>query len=145
MVLKSGSVAALVIAVLAILFLVNRGYVFSLNPVTIIVQVLAATLMIWARITFGIRSFHASANTTKGALVTTGPYRWFRHPIYAAVIYFFWASAIAYPFIETIAASTIITIALFVRMILEEKFLKETYEEYSAYSKRTKRILPFLF
>jgi protein-S-isoprenylcysteine O-methyltransferase Ste14 len=101
--------------------------------------------MIWARITFGLRSFHATANTTQGKLVTNGPYRWLRHPIYAALIYFFWASVISYPYMETIAGVILISVGLFVRMILEEKFLRVAYDEYAAYSKRTKRIIPFLF
>ena len=101
--------------------------------------------MIWARITFGRRSFHAEANSTEGDLVTSGPYRWLRHPIYASIIYFFWACVIPYPFIETITAAIFVSGGLFVRMILEERFLLVAYKEYAAYSKRTKRIIPFLF
>jgi protein-S-isoprenylcysteine O-methyltransferase Ste14 len=145
MTLKIGSLIALGIAVLGVLFLLDKNYIFSKNPITIIIQLCSVGLMIWARITFGLRSFHATANTTKGELVTNGPYRWLRHPIYAALIYFFWASVISYPFIETIAAVILISGGLFVRMILEEKFLLVAYDEYAAYSKRTKRIIPFLF
>ncbi len=145
MILKISSLIALVIAVLGILFLFNKNYIFSINPITITIQLCSVVLMIRARITFGLRSFHATANTTKGKLVTSGPYRWLRHPIYAAIIYFFWATVISYPFIETIAAVILISGGLFVRMILEEKFLLVAYDEYAAYSKRTKRIIPFLF
>jgi protein-S-isoprenylcysteine O-methyltransferase Ste14 len=101
--------------------------------------------MIWARYTFGFRSFHATANTTKGKLVTTGPYHFLRHPIYAALIYFFWASVISFPYIETIVAVIFISAGLFTRMILEEKFLVVAYDDYGAYAKRTKRIIPYLF
>jgi protein-S-isoprenylcysteine O-methyltransferase Ste14 len=41
-----------------------------------------------ARVTFGRRSFHAAANPTAGGLVTTGPYRLIRHPIYTAACLF---------------------------------------------------------
>jgi hypothetical protein len=41
-------------------------------------------------LTFGARSFHAGANPTDGGVVTAGPYRFFRHPIYAAILYFLW-------------------------------------------------------
>jgi protein-S-isoprenylcysteine O-methyltransferase Ste14 len=101
--------------------------------------------MLWARVTFGIRSFNASANTTKGKLVTNGPYRWFRHPIYASLIYFFIGSLIAYPKIDVIVAVCVIIAGLYVRMLLEEKFLSETYIDYPAYRKKTKRIIPFIF
>jgi protein-S-isoprenylcysteine O-methyltransferase Ste14 len=145
MTLKIGSLIAFGIALLGILFLFEKNYIFSDNPITIIIQICSAVLMIWARITFGFRSFHATANTTKGELVTNGPYHWFRHPIYAAVIYFFAACIISYPFIETIAAVILISGGLFGRMLLEEKSLFATYKEYAVYSKKTKRIIPFLF
>src|SRR5262249_49194862 len=61
--------------------LVATHALFSPNPVVIGVQVAAALLMLWARVTFGRRSFHATASATAGGLVTTGPYRYIRHPI----------------------------------------------------------------
>ena len=144
-VLKIGSILALGIAIVGVLYLFEEQYIFSTNPVTIFIQLVSISLMIWARYTFGFRSFHAAANTTKGKLITTGPYHFLRHPIYAALIYFFWASVISYPFIETIVAVICITTGLFIRMILEEKFLVIAYDDYAAYAKRTKRIIPYLF
>ena len=143
--LKIGSIIALGIAILGVLYLFEEEYIFSKNPVTISIQVVSISFMVWARYTFGFRSFHATANTTKGKLITTGPYHYLRHPIYAGLIYFFWASVISYPFVETIAAVICISAGLFIRMILEEKFLVVAYDEYAAYAKRTKRIIPFLF
>jgi protein-S-isoprenylcysteine O-methyltransferase Ste14 len=145
MTIKTGSLIGFVIAVLGLLFLIERDYILSENPITISIQLCSIALMIWARITFGRRSFHATANTTKGELVTTGPYRWLRHPIYAAVIYFSFASIIAYPFMDTIVAVILIIVGLFIRMILEEKSLLLTYDNYAEYSKRVKRIIPFVF
>ena len=143
--LKIVSLIGFGIAVLGLVFLIEKDYILSKNPISIIIQIGSIAFMIWARITFGLRSFHATANTTKGELVTTGPYRWLRHPIYASIIYFSWASVISYPFIDTVAAVILISGGLFVRMILEEKSLKLTYDNYAEYSKHAKRIIPFLF
>ena len=140
-----GSIIPFAIAVVGVVYLYYTGHIFSGNPVDIVLQVLAAVLMIWARLTFGIRSFNASANATAGKLLTSGPYRWFRHPIYAALIYFFIGSFIAYPTIEVFLVVLLITSGLFVRMLLEEKSLKNTYPEYSEYCKKTKRVIPFVF
>lgn len=145
MILKISSLIALGFAIAGVLFLYDKNYIFSKNPIAIIIQFCSALLMVWARITFGIRSFHAAANTTKGKLVTNGPYRWLRHPIYASLIYFFSACIISYPFKETIAAIILISGGLLARMILEEKFLVANYTNYVAYSKHTKRIIPFLY
>ena len=143
--LKIISLIGLGIALIGVFYLNNLGYIFSKNPISILVQVCAFSLMIWARITFGIRSFHASANTTKGGLVTHGPYRWLRHPIYASIIYFFGACLISYPFIQTIGGVVLIVIGLFIRMIIEENFLANEYKEYKTYCLKAKRIIPFIF
>jgi len=143
--LRTGSVIAFAVAVVGVVYLYYTGHIFSSNPFTIVIQVLAAGLMIWARLTFGIRSFNASANATKGKLITSGPYRWFRHPIYAALIYFFIGSLIAYPTLEVFLVVFIICSGLYVRILLEEKSLLITYPEYKDYCKKTRRIIPFVF
>ncbi len=142
---KISSILGYGVAVLGLAFLIYNDYVISKNPVTMIVQLISIFLMIWARITFKSRSFHLTANTTKGRLVTNGPYRWLRHPIYAAVIYFGWACLIAFPKIETLIAVICITGGLFTRMLLEEKALNKKYPEYVDYSKRAKRLIPFFY
>ena len=143
--LRTVSLIGYGIAVIAEVFVWEKNYILSNNPIVIIIQLCSIGLMIWARITFGRRSFHAGANSTEGELVTNGPYRWLRHPIYASIIYFFWACVISYPFIETITAAIFISGGLFLRMIIEERFLLVANKEYASYSKRTKRIIPFLF
>ena len=55
--------------------LVINHALFSRAPLVIVLQVLAFAIFLWARITFGKRSFHLAANPTEGGLVTTGPYR----------------------------------------------------------------------
>jgi protein-S-isoprenylcysteine O-methyltransferase Ste14 len=85
---KVVSVVAFLLAVCGIGFLLLTRSLFSSNPISITVQVGAFMLMIWARKTLGLRSFHASAEPTSGALITNGPYQWWRHPLYAAIIYF---------------------------------------------------------
>lgn len=142
---KLGSISGFGLAVIGLVFLVLNDYVISTNPVIIIIQVLAFCLMIWARMTFRSRSFHLTADTTEGGLVTNGPYRWLRHPIYAAVIYFSWACLAAFPELTVLIAVIFITGGLYIRMLLEEKALRKTYPEYTEYSKRAKRLIPFIF
>lgn len=143
--IKIGSLIAFGISLFGLFFLIHKGYIISKNPITIIIQICSVGLMIWSRITLGFRSFHASANSTNGELVTNGPYKWLRHPIYASIIYFFLSSIIAYPNIEVIIAVVSITVSTYTRMILEEKSLIETYKEYTLYKKQAKRLIPFIF
>ncbi len=141
---KIASVAAFVVLVLAILYLVYSHQLFTTRPVLLAVQVAAVGLMIWARITFGMRSFHASANATRGGLVTHGPYRWWRHPIYASIAYFIWAGVAAHRTLDAVGAALLATAMLLTRMLLEERFLRRTHPEYGEYAARAKRFIPFV-
>ena len=118
---------------------------FAGSPAGIVVQVAAVALMVWARMTFGLRSFHAAANPTAGGLVTTGPYRFIRHPIYTAVCLFGWAgvlsnwSALAAGFGVLLLAGSI------GRMLCEERLVVQMYPEYRQYARTTKRMVPYVF
>src|ERR1700685_3254786 len=91
------SLLALVALAACVLFLYLNHALFGTGPVTIAIQICAAALIIWAGLTFGRRSFPGAANPTAGGLVRTGPYKYFRHPIYAAILYFLWAGIAAHP------------------------------------------------
>jgi protein-S-isoprenylcysteine O-methyltransferase Ste14 len=142
---KIGSLSGFGIAVTGLFFLIYKNYVISKNPIVITIQLLSFCLMVWARITFKSRSFHVTATPTEGGLVTNGPYRWLRHPIYAAIIYFSWACLITFPKIDVLVAVLLVTVGLFIRMLFEEKALNKAYPEYAEYSKQAKRLIPFIF
>jgi protein-S-isoprenylcysteine O-methyltransferase Ste14 len=143
--LKHVSVIAFVGAAVCLVWLAFQKMLLGAGPVTIGIQVLAILLMIWARLTFGLRSFHAAANPTSGGLVTRGPYRWLRHPIYSAALYFVWAGIAAHPSASSILVALLASALLGVRMYGEESLLREMYPEYAEYARHTARVLPFIF
>jgi protein-S-isoprenylcysteine O-methyltransferase Ste14 len=108
------------------------------------VQVVAALLMLWARLTFGLRSWHGTADPTAGGLITKGPYRFLRHPIYAAIAFFVGAGVASHASVVTVAMAVLAFGAIAVRIGTEERLLIERYPEYAAYAARTKRIIPFV-
>ena len=122
----------------------NQG-LFSPSPIVIAFQVLALFLMIWARVTFGGRSFHATASPTGGGLVTTGPYRYIRHPIYAAALVITWAGVLG-NFSPANVGFGILTFAGgMARIICEETLVRVRYPEYDEYARKTSRLIPFLY
>ncbi|NOY24155.1 MAG: isoprenylcysteine carboxylmethyltransferase family protein [Acidobacteria bacterium] len=131
--------------VIAILGLLARDSIFGRGPVSILLQVIAIFLMLWARLTFGFRSFHLSANPTSGGLVTNGPYRFLRHPIYGAVLLFIFTAIVSNFSIENAALGLLGTAGALVRIFTEESLLRREFTEYTAYAKRTKRLIPFIF
>jgi len=131
--------------VLSLVYLVENKYILTENPFVIGIQILSIVFMLWARFNFGWRSFHASANASKGALITYGAYEYVRHPIYASVLFFFLSILTAFPIIEVFLAVIMITIGSLIRIYLEEKSLFKTYPSYKDYAKYTKRIIPFVY
>lgn len=131
--------AALVVVIVTLFM---RHALLAEQPAAIGVQVAAVALMLWARITFGARSFHFAANPTAGGLVTTGPYRYFRHPIYAAVLFFVWTAVLTHLSPVTLALGVAATAATAVRIRSEERLLRARYPEYVEYAGRTKRVIP---
>jgi protein-S-isoprenylcysteine O-methyltransferase Ste14 len=138
------SLLALLALAACVLFLLLNHALLGTGPVTIAIQVCAAALMLWARITFGMRSFHGGADPTAGGLVRSGPYKYIRHPIYAAILYFLWAGIAAHPSLVSVATGLLATLMSAVRMGTEEKLLVRTYPEYREYARTTARVLPFL-
>lgn len=130
-----------------LLAVVALGYFHSLlghGPLTLGLQAAAILLMIWARMTFGLRSFHYAANPTSGGLVTTGPYRFVRHPIYAAILLFVWTGVAANWSLQAAALGLLATAMTVLRMLLEESLVVERYPEYADYARRTRRVIPFV-
>jgi protein-S-isoprenylcysteine O-methyltransferase Ste14 len=143
--LKLLSILGLLLMVAALLGLFVTQSLFSRSPVVIAVQAAAAALMIWARVTFGRRSFHAAANPTEGGLVTTGPYQFVRHPIYTAVCLFACAGALAHPSLTSLGLALVVFLGALGRMLPEERLVVQRYPEYAEYAARTRRMLPFVF
>jgi protein-S-isoprenylcysteine O-methyltransferase Ste14 len=139
------SILGLFVMVGALIGLYKIGVLFTAQPIAIALQLTAVALMIWARVTFGRRSFHAAANPTAGGLVTTGPYRIIRHPIYTAACLFGWGPIVVHLSLITVALGILLLLGALLRMMCEEQLVKQQYPEYVEYAKVTKRMVPYVF
>lgn len=143
---KTLSVAGFLAAVAALIVLVSTNRVWGVGPISIGLQVAAGLFMLWARITFGMRSFHAAANPTEGGLVTHGPYSIVRNPIYAAVLLFTWTAVAVHFDLVALACGLAITVGMLLRVFMEERELLEHFgAPYVEYQRRVKRLVPFVF
>ncbi len=118
---------------------------FSSSPFAISLQVVAVLLFLWARITFGWRSYHVAANPTEGGLVTRGPYRYIRHPIYAAFCLFTSAGVMAHWSWTSALCSGLILGSALMRITCEEALVQARYPEYAQYKATTWRMIPFVY
>ncbi|MEO8502493.1 MAG: methyltransferase [Acidobacteriota bacterium] len=138
------SVVATLVLLGAVALLYVSGGLVSQSPYVWAVQAAAILLMLWARFTFGWRSFHLAANPTAGGLVTSGPYRFVRNPIYSAVWLFTWAGAAAHLTLATAGSALLILAMLAVRIYCEEGLLIQEFPDYAAYAAKTARLIPFI-
>jgi len=85
------------------------------------------------------------APKTGGVLVTSGPYRWIRHPMYTTVL----MGAAALAWMPGTALSWLVwaalAVVLFVKLTMEERWLRQKYASYDAYKMVSKRLLPWIF
>jgi protein-S-isoprenylcysteine O-methyltransferase Ste14 len=142
---RAVSLCATAILVAAMLCLFLSNSLFSYNPLVIALQVGAGLLMLWARATFGRRSFHAAANPSAGPLVTSGPYRFMRNPIYTAIWLFTWSGVAPHLSIIKAMLAILVAAALATRAACEEVLLRAHFPAYSEYASKTARFIPFVF
>jgi protein-S-isoprenylcysteine O-methyltransferase Ste14 len=143
--LKILSLAGYVGMMSGLLGLLATRNLFSSAPIVIGLQVMAFLLFLWARWTFGRRSYHVGANPTEGGLVTGGPYRRIRHPIYAAFCLFTCAGAAAHGSWKSGLCAGLILASSMIRIFCEEALVDARYPEYAQYKAVTWRLLPYLY
>jgi|SRR5947209_1104391 len=142
--LKTISIVATAILIACAVALLLRHSLFGAGLVSISLQIAGLLLVLWARLTFGMRSFHFAANPTEGPLITSGPYRYIRNPIYAAVWLVSWTGIAVHWSLTNALLGLVILAALIVKIFCEELLLRHKYPEYRNYAQRTSRLIPYL-
>jgi protein-S-isoprenylcysteine O-methyltransferase Ste14 len=101
-------------------------------------------LGIWAALSFRqrIRILPSPSNTS--LLVTSGPFRYVRHPMYSALLIASSGLFIAYPTLPRLGAVILLVIVLLVKTRYEEQLLAQRFSGYDTYALHTGRLLPKL-
>jgi protein-S-isoprenylcysteine O-methyltransferase len=111
-------------------FIINIGLLFA----------------IWARITLGTNWSGTITVKEDHELITTGPYRITRNPIYTGIIVALVGNAFLYGAMKSYLAPVILFFAFLYKISREEKFMIETFgDQYRNYMQRVKRIIPLIY
>jgi protein-S-isoprenylcysteine O-methyltransferase Ste14 len=103
-------------------------------------------LTVWARRFLGTNWSGTVTVKQDHQLITTGPYRYVRHPIYSGLLLAFAGSALASGQWRGPLALVIAAYALWRKWRLEERWMRETFgSAYSDYAAHTPAVVPRIF
>lgn len=107
--------------------------------------VLGVAIAIWSRSVLG-SNWSGLVRITEGQqVVTRGPYRLVRHPIYSGMLLAAGGVGLVLGDAAGLLGFALIFAALWRKALVEERLLASEFgEEYAAYVRRTKRLIPFV-
>jgi len=141
--MKTISKFALPITMLAGLYLLISGNLFSSN-LFLVVQVLAIAMLPWARRSFQSGQFNIHAEPKEGQMISSGPYRFIRHPMYASALVIIWSGVLGHFSYLNFVVGVIVAVVISIRIMIEEQYLCARYPEYLDFALKTKMIIPFI-
>jgi len=94
----------------------------------------------------GRRNLTPLPRPRKGAaLVRSGPYRWVRHPIYGGALLAAFGWAMLAGSWLTLGYVILLLLYLNLKTRREESWLREVFPEYGEYSRRTRKLIPWVY
>lgn len=119
----------------------------GLTPMgALLIAGVAVALAVWTLMHNRLGNFNIHPTPrVNGVLVTTGPYRWIRHPMYTSLLLGAGALALMSSPLAAWLAWSALAVVLFLKSTLEEHWLCEHYPGYAAYRLVSKRFVPWLF
>ncbi len=116
-----------------------------INLLPILIFLLGAVLGIWALSHNKLGNFNIQPKLKEGChLVTTGIYRWIRHPMYASVILMMLGFVLNDLSFLGFSFLLMLVFVLYLKALREEKLWCGHNEAYLDYKKRTKLFIPYI-
>lgn len=116
-----------------------------LGAVGVPLFVLGLALAIWARLYLGRNWGSPMSQKDDPELVTTGPYRWIRNPIYTGILLAMIGTAVAIS-VEWLVIAALLAGFFVYSAYVEQRFLEAQFPDtYPPYKASTKMLVPFVF
>lgn len=137
----------LVIAQFALIgLLVWNSKVILWEPLPIITQFIGIGIALWGVLTIKIGNFNVQPEVKSTVLITKGPYRLLRNPMYTGIILVFLPSVILNNNLLLRVCYFLLIVVLLLKVYREEQLLQKSFGgNYVSYKKKTWRLIPFIF
>jgi protein-S-isoprenylcysteine O-methyltransferase Ste14 len=135
-----------IVQIVGIVVLCATAFPVCTWPVLISIQVLSGILLIWTWFFLVPGKFHIMPDHIKSdKLITGGPFRWIRHPMYLSLMLFLVPLVIEYYNWWRLLVLIIFVVNMVIKMFFEEKALQLRFPDYASYMQHSKRVIPFIF
>jgi|JI10StandDraft_1071094.scaffolds.fasta_scaffold00736_15 protein-S-isoprenylcysteine O-methyltransferase Ste14 len=119
---------------------------FNFNPLAIALITTSILLLLGAILAMQSSKLRIRPEPMAAAtLITKGPYKLIRHPMYTAVLIGCTALIIHDYNLIRLVMFVSLTLVLLIKLTWEEKMLSEKFHDYNNYMKTSYRLIPFLF
>jgi len=119
---------------------------FSLSLWILIPFSISGLLLIWAVMEMRPGNFNIIPTPVhKGVMISRGPYRLIRHPMYTSIfIVSFALLAFQFDYLK-LSINLVLVVGLVIKMLYEESLLCQYFPAYKAYMKKTRRVVPYIW
>lgn len=141
------------IVIVVVVLLAGRAHVFSghvshdavLGGIGLPLFVLGLALAVWARVHLGRNWGSPMTEKDDPQLITTGPYRWIRNPIYSGIILAMIGTTIAVS-LQWLLVVVLVGGYFVYSAVMEQRYMSERFPQtYPAYRDSTKMLIPYVF
>ncbi len=117
---------------------------FDMAAVGAALCVAGCAFAIWARFSLGRSWGMPMTRHASPELVTSGPYRFVRHPIYTGILFMFVGTSLVYP-LAAVPSAAFIAYFIFSAKREERDIERQFPDTYPGYRQRSKMLIPFVF
>ena len=122
------------------------GSLIARQPLWLAVELTGAALALWTLWTWRLGRFNVLPDVLAGArLVTSGPYRFIRHPMYAALLLGSLGLVGNAPTPLRVGTWVVLLTDFILKLSYEEQLLAARFPEYTAYQQTSKRLIPLVY